>query len=171
MGRSYATIVGLVMITACAVAQEQHQPPAPSKSIKANFEDINRKILDMAKDFPADKYAYRLTKDMRSFGDVIVHITSGNIFGAKAGRGENVKWDELDPKEYKGKSAIVAALQKSIEDANATLKATSEERWAKTLSPWVAVIEHAGEHYGQLVTYYRANGLVPPESRKPAKSE
>jgi hypothetical protein len=28
------------------------------------------------------------------------------------------------------------------------------------------VIEHAAEHYGQLVVYYRANGLVPPESRK-----
>jgi len=28
------------------------------------------------------------------------------------------------------------------------------------------LIEHSGEHYGQLVVYYRANGLVPPESRK-----
>lgn len=139
MRRNSATVIGLVLITACAVAQEQHHPPVPSKSITANFEDINRKILDMAKDFAEDKYAYRFTKDMRSFGDVIVHITSGNIFGAKAGRGENVKWEELDLKEYKGKSAIVAV--------------------------------HAGEHYGQLVTYYRANGLVPPESRKPAKSE
>jgi hypothetical protein len=27
------------------------------------------------------------------------------------------------------------------------------------------LIEHSGEHYGQLVVYYRANNLVPPESR------
>jgi hypothetical protein len=27
------------------------------------------------------------------------------------------------------------------------------------------LIEHSAEHYGQLVVYYRANGLVPPESR------
>ena len=26
-------------------------------------------------------------------------------------------------------------------------------------------IEHSGEHYGQLVVYYRLAGLVPPESR------
>jgi hypothetical protein len=26
-------------------------------------------------------------------------------------------------------------------------------------------IEHSGEHYGQLVVYYRLSGLVPPESR------
>ncbi len=27
------------------------------------------------------------------------------------------------------------------------------------------IIEHSGEHYGQLVVYYRLAGLVPPESR------
>jgi hypothetical protein len=56
-------------------------------------------------------------------------------------------------------------MKKSIADATATLKATPEDRFAKTLSPWMSVIEHAAEHYGQLVVYYRNNGLVPPESR------
>jgi len=81
-----------------------------------------------------------------------------------------VNWDELDPKDYKDKAASVALLQKSIADATATLKATPDERFTKTLSPWVAVIEHAGEHYGQLVIYYRLNGMVPPESRPKPKS-
>jgi hypothetical protein len=27
------------------------------------------------------------------------------------------------------------------------------------------LIEHSGEHYGQLVAYFRVAGLVPPESR------
>jgi hypothetical protein len=52
----------------------------------------------MAKDFPADKYNYSLKPEMRSFGAVIVHIASGNVYAAKAGRGENVNWDELDPR-------------------------------------------------------------------------
>ena len=52
----------------------------------------------MAKDFPADKYNYSLKPAMRSFGAVIVHIASGNVYAAKAGRGENVNWDELDPR-------------------------------------------------------------------------
>jgi hypothetical protein len=30
---------------------------------------------------------------------------------------------------------------------------------------WIAAIEHSAEHFGQLVVYYRANNLVPPESR------
>ncbi len=42
----------------------------------------------MAKDFPEDKYDYRPTKEMRSFGELIVHIASGNVFAAKAGKGE-----------------------------------------------------------------------------------
>jgi hypothetical protein len=30
---------------------------------------------------------------------------------------------------------------------------------------WVGILEHAGEHFGQLVVYYRVNGMIPPESR------
>jgi len=52
----------------------------------------------MAKDFPEDKYNDSLKPEMRSFGAVIVRIASGNVYAAKAGRGENVNWDELDPK-------------------------------------------------------------------------
>ena len=92
-------------------------------------------------------------------------LPSGNAYAAKAGRGEKANWDEIDPKGYTTKAAKVALLEKTIADANATLKATPEDRWAKTVQPWLAVIEHAGEHYGQLVVYYRNNGMVPPESR------
>jgi hypothetical protein len=33
------------------------------------------------------------------------------------------------------------------------------------VEPWIGVMEHSAEHYGLLVAYYRANGLVPPASR------
>jgi uncharacterized damage-inducible protein DinB len=146
----------------CAFAQT---PSTPAKSFTETFEDINRRLLDMAKDFPEDKYGYRATKDVRSFGEIIVHVSSGNAYAAKAGRGEKANWDEIDPKGYATKASKVALLEKTIADATAALKATPEDRWAKTVQPWLAVIEHAGEHYGQLVVYYRNNGMVPPESR------
>ncbi len=128
------------------------------------FTSVNDQVLAMAKDFPENKYQFKLKPEMRSFGDVIVHIASGNIYGAKAGLGERVKWDELDPKNYKSKADIVALLEKSIQDANATMK-SSPEGPKKNLEPWMAVMEHSAEHYGLLVAYYRANGLVPPASR------
>jgi hypothetical protein len=140
-------------------------PAAPVKSFTAQFEDLNRRLLEMAKDFPEAKYGYRATPDVRSFGEIVVHVSSGNAYAAKAGRGEKANWDEIDPKGYTTKAAMVALLEKTIADANATLKAVPDDRWAKTVQPWLAVIEHAGEHYGQLVVYYRNNGMVPPESR------
>jgi hypothetical protein len=140
-------------------------PSTPAKSIAAQFEDVNRRLLDMAKDFPEDKYGYRATKDVRSFREIIVHVASGNAYAAKAGRGEKVKWDEIDAKGYATKAAAVALLEKTITDATASLKAVPADRWATTVEPWLDVLEHAGEHYGQLVVYYRNNGMVPPESR------
>ena len=155
-------IFALSLASSFAFAQA---PSTPAKSFTAQFQDTNRRLLDMAKDFPEAKYGYRATKDVRSFGEIIVHVSSGNAYAAKAGRGEKANWDEIDPKGYTTKAAMVALLEKTIADANATLKATPEDRWAQNVQPWLAVIEHAGEHYGQLVVYYRNNGMVPPESR------
>ncbi|HXO31504.1 MAG TPA: hypothetical protein VN901_04120 [Candidatus Acidoferrales bacterium] len=33
-------------------------------------------------------------------------------------------------------------------------------------SIWTFATERSGEHDGQLVVYYRANNLVPPDSRR-----
>jgi uncharacterized damage-inducible protein DinB len=151
-----------------AQAQTQ-QPPVPAKSFSQAFGYVNHKILEMAEDFPEAKYGFRLTKETRSFQEMLIHVASGNVYAAKAGRGEKVNWDELDTKNYATKAETVAALRKSIEDATATLKAVPDERFAKTVEPWLAVIEHAAEHYGQLVANYRASGLVPPDSRPKAK--
>jgi hypothetical protein len=147
-----------------ALLQAQPFPKATAEQIKAEFTDIHRKLLEMAKGFPADQYGYRLKPEMRSFGEVIVQVASGVEYAAKAGRGDP-KWDELNPKDYPNKAAAVALLERSIADADATLVNLQAAAFAKTVEPWVAVLEHSAEQYGLLVAYYRANGLVPPESR------
>src|SRR5579862_1175652 len=162
------TRLAFLLFAASLIAVAQ-PPSTPAKSFASQFEDINNRLLAMAKDFPEDKYSYRATKDVRSFREIIVHVASGNAYAAKAGKGEKANWDEIDPKGYTTKAAAVALLEKTIADATATLKATPEDRWAKTVQPWLAVIEHAGEHYGQLVVYYRNNAMVPPESRQTPK--
>jgi hypothetical protein len=162
--RISAMLGGTLMLTAL-VAQTPRPAPTTAQSIRARFASVNRKVLGMVKDFPEDKYDFRLKPEMRSFGEVIVHIASGNVYAAKAGHGDKVNWDELDPKNYPNKAAVVALMEKSIADADATLKSLPDEAFAKSLDPWLAVLEHSAEHYGLLVAYYRANGLVPPESR------
>jgi hypothetical protein len=159
----------LLAVLAVSASAQPKTPPTPAKQIANTFGYVNKNIVDMAQDFPADKYDFRLKPEMRSFGEVIVHVTSGIAYAAKAGRGEKVQWDEIDAKDYKTKSEIVALLQKWIADANTTLKSVPEDSFAKSLQPWLSVIEHTGEHYGLLVAYYRANGMVPPSSRPQKK--
>src|SRR5262245_6235150 len=160
-----ATLGSLILLFATLAAQTSRPTPTTPQSVRAHFASVNRKVLTMVKDFPEDKYSFRLKPEMRSFSEVIVHIASGNVYAAKAGRGEKVNWDELDPKSYGNKAAVVALMEKSIADADATLKGVPDTALSKSIEPWISVIEHSAEHYGLLVAYYRANGLVPPESR------
>jgi uncharacterized damage-inducible protein DinB len=156
----------LVLLMTAAVMLAQQSSPTPAQSMREQFVDINQRILDMARDFPEGKYAYRPSPGVRSFADVIVHVTSGNEFAAKNARGEKAEWDELDPARYKTKAEVVKALESSIADATTSLKAVPDHRFTKSLEPLLHVVVHAAEHYGQLVAYYRANGLTPPASRK-----
>jgi hypothetical protein len=159
-----AKIVALFILT--LVTQSLFgQDRTTAESIRGHFASVNHRILAMAKDFPEEKYDYKLKPEMRTFGAVIVHIASGNVYAAKAGRGEKVNWDELDPKDYKTKAQVVALMEKSISDADATLKNVPDQSFTKSVEPWLEVTEHSAEHYGLLVAYYRANGLVPPASR------
>src|SRR5579859_1548139 len=158
----------LLTTVAAAVAQPPKPPESPSQQTKRYFDSVNKQVLEMAQAFPADKYDFRLRKEMRSFGEVIVHVMSGNVYAAKAGRGEKANRDEIDAKNYRTKPDIVAALQKSIADCAATLKAHPMAD-GKSIEPWIGVMQHSSEHYGLLVAYYRANGLVPPASRPKSK--
>src|SRR6516162_8206070 len=143
----------------------QNSTRTTTQAVRGHFASVNQRLLTMAKDFPADKYDFKLKPEMRSFGEVLVHIASGNVYAAKAGRGENAKWDELDPKSYPDKASVVALLERSFADSEAVLKSWPDAQFTKTVEPWLDVLEHGGEHYGLLVAYYRANGMVPPESR------
>ena len=66
-----------------AVAQQSKAPETPAQQAKRYFDGVNKQVLEMAQDFPADKYDFRLRKEMRSFGEVIVHVMSGNFYAAK----------------------------------------------------------------------------------------
>jgi len=160
----FPACIAMIFATA-AVSFGQTPSSGPAKDVRDNFFDINRKILDMARDFPEDKYDFRLKPEMRSFGEVIIHVASGIVYAAKKGRGENVQWTELEPKNFKTKAEIVAMLEKAVAGSAASIKALPDDSFSKSVEPWLDVTEHSAEHYGLLVAYYRANGIVPPESR------
>jgi len=160
---SLLALLGMGFLTSALAAQ--NAPRSTADSVRGHFHSINSRVLEMAKDFPEDKYDFKLKPEMRSFGEVLVHVASGNVYAAKAAHGEKVNWDELDAKDYKGKAAIVDMLQKAITDSENAMKSLPDDAFSKRVEPWLSVAEHSAEHYGLLVAYYRANGLVPPASR------
>lgn len=150
---------------------QQKKAPGPEKVLLGNWNSIGSKIIAMAEDWPTDKYGYRPNDQVRTFGQIVAHIASSNYFAINPATGKSTKGLEDDPKEYQTKEQIVAFVKKSFADGAAALEAGGDEGALKNLRYWVGIIEHSGEHFGNLVTYYRNNGMVPPESRpKPKKS-
>jgi uncharacterized damage-inducible protein DinB len=99
---------------------------------------------------------------------VLLHIAGSNyelinrISGKKLGDADN----DPSTETYKTKAQVVAYLKKSETDGAAAIQAGGDAGALKNLNMWVGYIEHSGEHYGQLVVYYRNNKVVPPDSRK-----
>jgi hypothetical protein len=167
--------------------QPQNQAPRPSLS-RANetlevWNDIGNRLIAMAKDFPEDKYDFKVQKDQRTFAQNILHAAAVDyevlcsVSGSKLGPdfGKDVENPSRDI--YKTKADVVKLMQQAIADGakliqqqgDAGLDKVTKYPWSNRLVhssfTWMAATEHSGEHYGQLVVYYRANNLVPPESR------
>lgn len=150
------------------------QDAAPSKKQKTatealleNWNDVGKRLVTMAEDWPEDKYSYRLRPETRTFQEVLLHIAGSNYDLLKNITKTKVGDDRNDPpvSEYKTKAAVVAFLKKSVADGAAEIQKEGDAGVLKHLDFWIGYTEHMGEHYGLLVAYYRASGLVPPESR------
>jgi uncharacterized damage-inducible protein DinB len=167
-------------------SQTQNQAPLPARSrseeMLARWNDIGNKLIAMAQDFPEDKYDYKLQKDERTFALNLLHAAaldyvlirriSGSNVGPDFGEGDNPTRDV-----FKTKADVVKFVQQAVADGaqviqkqgDAGLDQTTKffgNRLAHNSTIWTFVIEHSGEHYGQLVVYYRANNMVPPDSRR-----
>jgi uncharacterized damage-inducible protein DinB len=153
-----------------AAAAHAHQPPHPDNVrdvFLANWNEAGDKLVKMAEDFPEIKYDYKPTEGFRTFGDVLRHFAFWTQWVAKTARGEKPdgRQNELPKAEFGTKAKVVAALKNSLAEAAAELKKQPASPGAREAGLWTSFIAHSSEHYGQLVVYFRLNGLVPPASR------
>jgi uncharacterized damage-inducible protein DinB len=173
--------LAVALLTAAVVtpthAQDAKVKPAdpPSKVVLDSWNDIGRKLTAMAEDFPEDKYTFKATPAQRSFAEQLLHAAGANYYFTNAVTGSKDKVEE-NPK-YTSKADVVAYIKKSFADGAAAIKAKGDKglndlivdpfahQQVRVIDWAYGFIEHAGEHYGQLVVYYRLSGLVPPESR------
>jgi uncharacterized damage-inducible protein DinB len=160
-----------------AVKPPAVKPADPElKVVLDSWNEIGRKLTAMAEEFPEDKYDFKPTPAQRSFAEQLLHAAGANYFFTNPVMGKEPQAAE-DPKrdQYKSKADIVAFVKKSLADGATALQSKGEkglmqtvvygDQKARVLDIAYGIIEHSGEHYGQLVVYYRLAGLVPPESR------
>lgn len=147
---------------------------------------VEQQIVSAADAMPADKYGYAPTegefKGVRTFGQQVKHLAATNYILAAAALGEDPPadaGDEAGPETIRTKAEILAYLSgsfahlgkaiDSIGDANVQVKASPisplRAPAATRLALTVESLIHAFDHYGQMVVYLRANGVVPPASR------
>jgi uncharacterized damage-inducible protein DinB len=154
--------------------------PAPSASgaVLEQWNDIGRKLIAMAEDFPEDKYDYKPTAAVGSFAVRLIHAAHANQFFINAVRGEKMpEMDDPKREQFKTKADVVTFVKKSFADGVTAIKAKGDKGMSDlVVDPFsnektrigdfaYGFVEHSGEIYGQLTVYYRVAGMVPPESR------
>src|SRR5208337_3741227 len=99
-------------------------PDSPSKVVLDSWNDIGRKLIAMAEDFPEDKYDFKPTPAQRSFAEQLLHAAGANYYFTYAVRGDKTKVDENPSRSvYKTKADVVAFVKKSFADGAAAIKA------------------------------------------------
>ena len=180
-GHMKTTAVALLLGLAStgAFAQEA-RPPAPAAPVADPAMAGLRPIWGRAKDIlvraaekmPEEDYSFKPSPDVRSFGQLAAHVADSNSFFGSVALGEKPPAGETE-KTKTSKADILAALKESVAYVDRAF-AMSDADAAKTVrffgkdSPKFAVlallIGHEFEHYGNMVTYMRMKGLVPPSS-------
>lgn len=178
-----SALILLAPAAARAQSKAAPKPPlSPSAAVLDAWNDIGRRLIDMAEDFPEDKYDYKATPPQRTFAEVLLHVAASNYYFTNPATGKNEKIDENPSRStYKTKADVVAFVKKSFADGAAAIKAKGDKGMNDLIvDPFsnqqtrisdfaYGLAMHSSEHYGLLVAYYRLNGLVPPESRPKKK--
>jgi uncharacterized damage-inducible protein DinB len=161
-----------------AASEKKPRVISESQAVLETWNDVSRKLIAMAEDFPEDKYDFKPNPTQRSFAEQLLHAAGSTYYFTNLVKGEKPPTEESPKREaFKTKADIVAYVKKAFVDGSDAIKSKGEKGMGDMLTdPFshdqvrvadfaYGFIEHSGEHYGQLVVYYRVTGLVPPESR------
>jgi hypothetical protein len=158
------TLALLASGSSAAVIFEQANPaPTYETALARSWEDVHNKILTMARDavFPDDKLAWKPHPDARTVMEELRHVTIGLEMTTAQAKGEKFDFEareKADASKPKTRASVVAEMEAALAASLPLVK-------SKPRPQLIGWLEHQGEHYGKLVTAYRANGVVPPVSR------
>jgi hypothetical protein len=137
---------------------------------------ISETVVKAAEKMPEEKWSFKPTPEVRSFGEVVAHVADAQNFLCPTAMGNPKSYSPDVEKGKTSKADIIGALKES-NAACAKVFAQSDAEMAKPQSLFgrpgnrfsaaTIVVGHAFEHYGNLVTYLRMNSIVPPSSEPP----
>ena len=148
------------------------------ESSKGFYSMVKQNILRSADKMPEDKYAFKPADSVRTYGQLLAHVADGQyeFCGAAAS-----KRDMKDVEHTaKTKAEIVSALKTAFAYCDAIYAGMTDAK-ALELMPGFGGqkitrlsmldfnVAHTMEHYGNLVTYMRIEGIVPPSSDRSGK--
>lgn len=173
----------LVLATLIAAATRAQETAAPvanpvSTTVKAQLPRFSKNIVAAAEAMPAEKYGFKPTPEMNSFGHLMMHIVQSNnllcskISGAAA---PDAKLADTD-----GKDKLVAGLKASFEFCTTALANVDDSKLGESMmlfgnrpasraAALIALSDGWNDHYGAEAIYLRLNGILPPTAQPAPK--
>jgi uncharacterized damage-inducible protein DinB len=191
MTRIALAVIVAAGLSASESARAQTAPPSSgpanatrfSRAIKARFDSIKRDIVDAAAAVPEGEYTFKPTPEVRSFGELIGHIADSQNFFCGVASGANPEYsDAVEKTRPPTKTVMVNALKASMAKCDDAYGQTTAENALELVAAGkgdalramllLDNISHDNEHYGNIVTYMRLKGHVPPSTaRTPSPSK
>lgn len=169
-----AVLITLGAALLAAPVQAQSSGNLAVRTAGQNWAMLAGYITTAAEEASDSLYAYRPTPGVRSFGQLIAHVAGAHYLFCAAATNQPMRAEDDIEKRETTKAGIVAALKESIaycekayaqSDADAAAPTELFGRATTRMAALITNASHDGEHYGNLVTYMRMNGIVPPSSR------
>ena len=168
------TLVALaaLLVAAPAAAQMSHDE-ASLAGIRSLYETVRGYVTAAAEQMPAEHYAFKPTPEVRSFGQLVGHVTNASYMFCAGALGEQAP-SMPNAEEITSKDELVSAIRAAFAYCDRAhridaMKAAETLQFFGAPHTRLSVLAfnmgHDFEHYGNMVTYMRLKGLVPPSSQ------
>ena len=166
-------ISALILLLSCLYGYAQEN--LATRSIVDMLEKTQNQITDLVGAFSEEQLNWRPAEGIRSTGETLMHVAASNYYLAMGlGYPTPEGVDIVHMESISGKAALLDAFEKSAafirekigEVDQASLLEEVDLGFPKMnrLSVLMTVLQHNGEHKGQLIAYARSNNIVPPWS-------
>ena len=174
-----------IAVTAVPVAllgQEKSQAPAapPANPITASekglYSFVSNAVIGAAQKMPEENYSFKPTPDVRSFGQLVGHVADASYMFCSQTLGEPNPMKDIE-KTKTSKADLVAAVKDAVAYCNKAFDSMTDAKGSQMvklfnfdmakLTLFSLNTAHTDEHYGNMVTYLRLKGIVPPTSENP----